>query len=158
MFADDVALLAKNEIDLQQMLDFLNNWCKEWKLSINCDKSKVMHFRFKGKLQSDYVFQCGDITVDYTKQYKYLGLWFHENLDYDYGVTELSKSASRALGALISKYYSTGGMDYSVFTKLYQALIVPVLTYGSAVWGFKKYRSINSVQMRASKVFLGLGK
>ena len=158
MFADDIALITKNEVDLQRMLDYLNRWCKEWKLSINGEKSKVIHFRNKGKLQSNHLFQCGDLNIDYTEQYKYLGLWFQENLDYDYGVQQLSKSASRALGALISKYYSTGGMEYSVFTKLYELLIVPILMYGSAVWGFKKYKWLNSVQMRAAKVFLGLGK
>ena len=38
MFADDIALIAKSEPDLQMMLDVLARWCKQWKLSINGDK------------------------------------------------------------------------------------------------------------------------
>jgi len=119
MFADDVALIAKSETDLQRMLSLLNRWCKNWKLSINGEKCKVIHFRFKGKLQSEHQFMCGDINIEYTNQYKYLGLWFHENLNYDFSVQQLSKSASRALGSLITKYYkyctsaSSNGVSWS---------------------------------------------
>ena len=60
LFADDIAIIAKSEADLQQMLDAVNVWCKKWRLSINQKKSKVIHFRFKGKKQSNYKFKCGD--------------------------------------------------------------------------------------------------
>ncbi|XP_033750928.1 uncharacterized protein LOC117335116 [Pecten maximus] len=73
-------------------------------------------------------------------------------------VQELSKSASRALGLLISKFYRAGGMTYSVFTKLYESLVQPVLLYCSAIWGQAERREINNVQNRAIKVFLGATK
>lgn len=85
-------------------------------------------------------------------------MWFHEHLDHGYSVDQLAKSASRALGALVTKYHQTGGMDFAVFTKLYQSLVLPVLLYGSGVWGHNKYKCVNAVQLRASKIFLGLGK
>lgn len=47
LYADDVALLAENEEDLQRMLDVLQShaWCSRWQLHINCEKSRVVHFR-----------------------------------------------------------------------------------------------------------------
>ena len=45
-------------------------------------------------------------------------------------VNELAKSASRALSALYTKFLNVGGMDYGVFSKLYESLIEPVLFYG----------------------------
>ncbi|VDI81213.1 Hypothetical predicted protein, partial [Mytilus galloprovincialis] len=71
---------------------------------------------------------------------------------------ELSKAASRALGALCGKVIRAGGMTHSVFTKLYNTMVEPVLLYGSGVWGYKDYSCISSVQTRACKFFLNVGK
>ena len=79
-------------------------------------------------------------------------------VNYNISVEYISKSASRALGSLLAKYYQCGGMSYSVFTKLYNSLVLPVLTYGSAIWGINKFSKLNAVQLRATKAFLGLHK
>ena len=41
---------------------------------------------------------------------KYLGLWFNEFLDLQGTVKHITKSESRALGAVISKFKRTGGI------------------------------------------------
>ena len=133
LFADDIAIIAKNEEDLQRCLNVVNNWCNKWRLSINSSKSKIIHYRFKGKQCSNYKFMCGQYQLDYTDNYRYLGLWLNEHLNYDDMVKDLSKSASRALSALIAKYYHLGGMEFEVYTKLYMSLVVPVFTYGAAI-------------------------
>jgi hypothetical protein len=73
-------------------------------------------------------------------------------------VRELAKSASRALGALYGKFVSCGGMTYSVFIKLYQSTVEPILFYGSRIWGTKQHSVINNVQNKAGKPFLAVGK
>ena len=45
MYADDIMLISDSEVKLQQMLHRLNLWCARWCLTINTDKSKVIHFR-----------------------------------------------------------------------------------------------------------------
>ena len=49
IFADDIALLAQTEQDLQTLLDFLYTWYNTWLLHINTSKSKVVHFRPKSQ-------------------------------------------------------------------------------------------------------------
>ena len=49
-------------------------------------------------------------------------------------------------------------MPYTVFTKLYESLVQPILLYGSAVWGLSEQRHINNVQNRAAKLFLGVNR
>ena len=44
-YADDLVLIAESEADLQLLLNILSNWCNVNKMSINVDKTKVMHFR-----------------------------------------------------------------------------------------------------------------
>ena len=49
-------------------------------------------------------------------------------------------------------------MPFKVFTKLYDSLVWPVISYGAAIWGTKSYSCINAVQNRALRFFLGTGK
>jgi hypothetical protein len=39
----------------------------------------------------------------------------------------------RALGLIIAK--SFGGVPYSVFTKMFESVVCPVIAYGAAIWG-----------------------
>ena len=158
LYADDVVLIAPSEASLQRMLDVLNDWCRKWRLVINRDKTKVMHFRPNSMEKCRANFTCGDLHLDLTDHYKYLGLWFHENLDMKFAMNELAKSASRALSALYTKFLHAGGMSYDVFCKLYQSLVEPVLFYGAGIWGLGEHKKINTVQNKACRYFLGLGK
>ena len=76
-------------------------------MTINQTKSKVIHFRCKRTKQTVSNFKCGDIGLDLTSEYKYLGLWFNEFSDLQGIVKHVAKSAIRALGAVI--YLSSNG-------------------------------------------------
>ena len=45
LYADDMVLIADNESDLQTLLDVMYRWCMKWRLSVNKEKTKVVHFR-----------------------------------------------------------------------------------------------------------------
>ena len=81
-----------------------------------------------------------------------------EHLDYNVSANCVAQSASRAFGFLIAKCKLARGVPYNVFTKLYDAVVWPVVSYGAAVWGFKSFSSINAVHNRAMRYFLGVGK
>jgi hypothetical protein len=49
-------------------------------------------------------------------------------------------------------------MPYAVYTKLYDSLVQPVLSYSAAIWGFKTYTCIDAVQNRAMRFYLGTSK
>ena len=158
LYADDVAFIAPDAVSLQHMLDILDAWCQKWKLEINADKTKVVHFRTCSTERSDYQFKCGDSFILYSDCYRYLGIWLNEHLDMKKTVRELCKSAGRALSALYTKFCHAGGMSYDVYTKLYTTLVEPVLFYGSGIWGINKYKEVQYVQNKACKYFLGAGK
>ena len=133
LYADDDVLIAPSETSLQRMLNVMNDWCRKWRLIVNRDKTKVVHFRPNSMGRCQANFTCGDQTLDVTDTYKYLGLWFHEHLDMKFAINDLAKSASRALSALYTKFLHVGGMTYDVFCKLYQSLVEPVLFYGAGI-------------------------
>ena len=70
----------------------------------------------------------------------------------------VAQSASRALGLLISKSKSLGGMPYECFSKCYDATVQSIIDYSAAVWGTKSISSISAVQNRACRFFLGFGR
>ena len=158
LYADDIVLLAPNEDDLQSLLDALCVWCNRNDMTINCSKSNVVHFRPKSVQRTAYNFRCGNDNLSVVDKYAYLGLVLNEYLDYNVTAKVVAQSAGRALGLIISKCKSVGGVPYDAFTKLYDSMVWPVINYGAPIWGFKVYSCISAVQNRAMRFFLGVGK
>ena len=53
-YADDIVMLSESPQGLQAQLDILNSWCRKWRMEINQDKTKIVHFRPK----SIHGFEC----------------------------------------------------------------------------------------------------
>ena len=77
---------------------------------------------------------------------------------YDKRTNELAKSATRTLGVLIVKFRSCGGIGWTLYTKLYNTLVLPVLMYAAGMWGINTYSKIQNVKTRAVKFFIAAGK
>ena len=158
LYADDIVLLSESEANMQIMLDYLGKWCETWGLTINFNKSKVMHFRALSQQRTEYIFKCGSSSIDLIHQYKYLGVLFTEHLDLMQMAKIVVQSASRALGLLISKDKVVGGMPFECCTQCYSATVQSIIDYSAAIWGTKSMSCINAVQNRACRYFLGLGR
>ena len=158
MYADDLVLLADNEHDLQVMLDSLNSWCRKNHMSVNSNKSQIVHFRPRSVHRSNYSFKCGSDNLGIVEQYVYLGLTLTEFLDFNITAKMVAQSAGRALGLLIAKFKSLGGMPFDVFSKLYDSLVWPVIAYGAVIWGDRAFACIDTVHNRAMRFYLGVGR
>ena len=62
LYADDTILLSETEKGLQQLLNAFCNYCKQWKLSVNLDKTKVIVFS-KRKSNKKYNFTFDGDTI-----------------------------------------------------------------------------------------------
>lgn len=60
LYADDIVLISHKDTDLQLMLHVLNLWCNENKMSVNIDKSKIVHFRPVSDERTRRIFKIGD--------------------------------------------------------------------------------------------------
>ena len=72
-----------------------------WSLSVNIEKTKVVHFRRASDPCTTFSFKLGGINVDIMNSYRYLGLELNKTLDYTYSAKILSDAGSRVLGALM---------------------------------------------------------
>ena len=158
LYADDIAILSETEAGMQTMLNKLDDWCRKWRIMVNESKTKVLHFRPKAMNITDYSFKCGNQAIDVDSSYKYLGFWMNEFLDMKFSLREIAKSASRALGAIYSKFLCAGGMNISVYTKLVETMVEPVLFFCSGIWGHTNFSEIESVLNKAGRYFLGVTK
>ena len=104
--------------DLQVLLDELNLWCIIHKMEIIPDKSKSVRFRNPSISRTSMVYTCGGKFLETVDKYVYLGLLLKQHLDYSLMAKQVADSANRALGLLISKCKSAGGLPFSTFTKL----------------------------------------
>ena len=81
-----------------------------------------------------------------------------EILDFTVMAKMVSQAAGRALGLLIAKYKTLGGMPFDVYNKLYDALVWPVIAYGADVWGDRPYSCIEAIQNQAMRFYLGVSR
>jgi hypothetical protein len=82
------------------MLNTLTDWCSKWKLSVNPEKAKVIHFRSQSFSLTDFQFKYPNHDILKFISYKYLGIWLDEHLTFDKSTKEIAKSASSVLGAV----------------------------------------------------------
>ena len=151
-------LIAPNVDELQLLLNNLYQWCSKWRLQVNVNKTKIMHFHKAGHNRDEYEFKLGEDKLSNCGTYRYLGLEINETMNFSKTVDILCQSSSRALGSVISKYFHLNGLSIEVFQTLFEALVCPVMDYGSAIWGTKKYQKCETIQNRAMRTFLGVTK
>ena len=158
LYADDIVVMSETEEGLQQQLDTINEWTRNNRMLINMDKTKTMHFRKPRKPVTTTSFKIGAKRVENCTSYRYLGLEITEHLSSEKPIEILTKSASKALGNLISKYRNAKGLRFETYCKLYNSTIIPTFHYGAEIWGYKEQPSINKIHERAIRMYIGISK
>ena len=72
----------------------LYNYCKYWKLRLNCNKSEFVVLSM-GKIRHNYNFEFGDENIDLAENYEYLGLSFNCNGRFRKGELDLKEQATK---------------------------------------------------------------
>jgi hypothetical protein len=158
LYADDIILLSDSEDGLNQLLKIMAEWCRCWRLNVNSDKSKVIHFRPKWKPKTKKHFWYNEQELEQVDEYKYLGFIVDKNMTFEKGSATLAESGGRALSCILNKLKGLKGAGYNTYTRLYNAGVTPILDYGSEIWGYKASKKIDYVQNRAIRYFLGIPK
>ena len=156
LYADDIVLIAPSEENLQKMLNFVAEWCRKWRMAVNTDKTKVVHFRSNSVNRTVYDFYLGSITLETVSHYKYLGVLFDENLSFELNASLLADAAGRALGAIRSKLKYLKECGFKSFSTLFNSGVLSISDYCAGVWGTKNYNKVEQVSYRGARYFLGV--
>ena len=131
----------------QDLLNELSKWCKRWRMCVNVKKTQILHFRPKRYKRTIANFKLGGHSITISENYRYLGCTINEYLDNK--VTGNEEGASRALGKLLSKFYSNKGLGFNTYKKLYDSCIVPIMDYAGGFCGYEPNENLNRIQIRA---------
>lgn len=157
MYADDTIIVCDSEEGMQQALTVLNLYCKQWKLQLNCNKTKIVMFS-RGRVNTDnYKFEFGGENIEVVEDYKYLGVLFNYKGRFRKDELELKEHATRAIYSLIGKCRKFD-LPADMQTELFNTTVLPVLTYASEIWGFYRVRELESLHMKFLKQALGVHK
>ena len=131
----------------QDLLNELSKWCKRWRMCVNVKKTQILHFRTKRYKRTIANFKLGGHSITISENYRYLGCTINEYLDNK--VTGNEEGASRALGKLLSKFYSNKGLGFNTYKKLYDSCIVPIMDCAGGFCGYEPNENLNRIQIRA---------
>ena len=76
LFADDTILLADSPKSFKKCLDDFEKYCKQWKLTVNIDKTKVIIFGTNKRAWHKYSFKINNKLIEIVDTNKYLGTYF----------------------------------------------------------------------------------
>ena len=135
LYADDTVIMAESEADLQTNLNILHQYCEDNKIAVNADKTKIMVFcRSKARLRNIPTFHFGNIDLSMVEEYTYLGIVFSWNGKFHKAKRELVKKANKAMFSIVQKG-RRHKLDIDIMIKLFDTCVMPILLYGSEVWG-----------------------
>ena len=159
LFADDMVLLSLTPSGLQTQINNLKIAAESLGLIINLNKSKILVYRKGGYLGKQEKWSLGNEPIEVVNGYKYLGYTLTTKLSIE---TPLSEFAGKAKGKVITIFktlYKLGKIEPSIFFKLFDAQIKPMMLYAAELWGIASDESIATIEkvhMFACKRLLGV--
>ena len=132
-YADDLIILSRSKLGLQNCLNSLSSFCNSWMLKINPKKTKIMIFQ-KSTNKCDYTFHIGNELIDIVQDYTYLGTRISSSGNFTLSLEHLRQKALHAFFSL-RRHTDFSTLKPSLACKIFDAMIQPILTYNSEVWG-----------------------
>ncbi len=129
-FADDIALLAENDLTLQAMTDNLINCAAPFGLVISGQKSKIMRVGTNTQPQS---IKAQGSTLDEVEQFTYLGSCIAQdgNVEEDINA-RLGKAA--AVFRRMNNIWSSKTLNLDIKIRLYTTIVMSTAIYASETW------------------------
>ncbi len=139
LYADDTIILSESKEGMQNALDIFQTYCEQWHLQVNVNKTKVMVF-CKRKSRTVYDFKLNGESLEVIDKYTYLGVVLRYNGSFVDTKKKLTEQAQKALYP-IYKLFRNECIPIDLQLNNFDAMIEPILLYGSEVWGFENLKS-----------------
>ena len=129
LWMDDVALISNNEEEMDEMLNITNDIARKYHIKFGQEKSKIM---MTGKINKKHIFHLGEMTIERTKSYKYLGITLNEKnslKEHIKNVKSKCEAAYQTIMAICGDSELKGIQMRAAWT-LINACIEPIIMYG----------------------------
>jgi hypothetical protein len=158
LFADDITLIveAKNYELLQQYvkkdLEKIIRYLNKNRLLVYASKSNYLLINLSHRHVDDFNLSIYSKPLNRVKVTKILGVHFDDRMVFDYHCEQLANKVCKRVSYLTKiRYY----LPKLALNMIYNALVLPIIDYGSVVWGYTYDCHLNrliKLQKRAARV------
>ena len=135
LYADDICYYKEvctddDCLDVQSDVNAIKDWTETQALRLNATKTKAMLVTRKKKpliLKID----LGKKAIETVSSIKYLGIILSNDLSWSAHINATCCQAKRIIGFLYRHFHLA---DSNCLTRLYHAIVVPILDYGASIW------------------------
>jgi len=168
-FVDDTAIWATSKSpDLaikkaQNSLKIIEKWSKETGVKINPLKTQVLVIHRpkttppENKPNFPKLTLCEE-TLSYSETAKFLGLTFDKSLSWKYHINNLITRCNKDINLIKSIKGQEWGTDKMALHRIYQAIILSKINYGSIIYNSASNHlldKIQKIQNKALKIIIG---
>jgi hypothetical protein len=154
-YADDTAVIATDDSAiiassmLQRQLDLITIWLKEWKIKVNAEKSH--HVTFTLRRENCPNINMNGRTISTVECVRYLGLHLDRRLTWKQHIKAKQTELKMKTGKMFWLLNRRSQLDLENKVLLYKAILKPVWTYGTLLWGTASHSNIEILQRYQSK-------
>ena len=139
-----MVLIAESPQNLQKMLDTLYDYCNEWKLEVNVQKTKIVVFRNGGKLRNTENWSYNGYYIDIVSEFNYLGVLMSSNGKFFKTQKHVAEQGGKALFSILNKS-KKHCFNIQTLCSIFDTYVNSILSYGSEIWGFHRAQDVEKV-------------
>jgi len=153
LFADDAALVAHSEATLQEMIDRLNDACKDFALCISVKKTVILA---QGNVPIARPITLNGQPLEIVQKFCYLGSTVTPSLSLDEEINSRIGKSAATFGKLTQRAWENKYLKESTKIKIYEACVLSTLLYGAETWTTYKgqERKLNQFHLRCLRKIL----
>lgn len=129
LYTDDTctALRSESAEDLQLQINAFGEFCDNWKMKVNIDKTKVMVFGL-GKIKTTLKFFYKTDEIEIIDEFNYLGVNLTKTLNFNITKKHLADKALRAMYEVL-KLGRLHKLSVQIHLDLFDKMVKPILLY-----------------------------
>ncbi|GBN12298.1 hypothetical protein AVEN_199467-1 [Araneus ventricosus] len=146
------------ERQLQNAVNRLVAWCDENGHTISAEKSRCVHFCRKRNIHQDPNIRIRNVPIPVVNEIRFLGVIFDRKFTFLPHTLHLRKKCERSLNILKVLSRTSWGADRTSLFRIYQAVILSSIDYGSMVYGSARptvFRRLDTIHHSALRICSG---
>ena len=158
MFADDCALAAHSESELQCLATCFSSAAKAFGLTVSNQISVVMHQPAPATCGTEPSISIDNATLKNVENFTYLGSYLSSDVSLDKEIAIHLSKASNSFGRLWSRVWNEWGLKEKTKIAVYKAVVLSSLLYGCESWiCYRRHlKRLNQSHLRCLRKILGI--
>ena len=158
LFADDCALAAHSEEDLQHLADCFSTAAKAFGLTVSIKKTEVLYQAAPGASKPDPDIRIDGAPLKNVEDFTYLGSCLSSSGTLDKEISCRLAKASSSFGRLWTRVWHERGIRQKTKVAVYRAVVLSSLLYGSETWTYyrRHIKKLDQFHLRCLRRLLGI--